>query len=111
MYIYIYMCVFVCLCIIRVSCTPQKGRALHDAGRRRPLLPTPGFDSRSVSEIFGGQSGTVTGFSPSTWVYGCHYHSTIAPHLHLHIALTRTNGLNLGTFQKAVLLSTSGHIV
>jgi hypothetical protein len=35
---------------------------------------------RSVSGIFGGQSVTGTGFSASTEVFPCHYHSTSIPY-------------------------------
>ena len=34
----------------------------------------------STCYICGGQSGTGTGLSPSTWVFLCHYHSTNVPY-------------------------------
>ena len=34
----------------------------------------------SSFEIFGGQSGTESDFSPSTSIFPCRYHFTIAPH-------------------------------
>jgi hypothetical protein len=40
----------------------------------------PGFDPGSLHvEFVVGQSGTRTGFSPSTWVFPCQFHSTGAP--------------------------------
>jgi hypothetical protein len=38
------------------------------------LLRSPGFDPR----IFGGQNGTAKGFSPSTLLFPCQYHSNNA---------------------------------
>jgi len=45
----------------------------------------------SPSNLCGGQIGTVTGFSPSTLVFPCHYHSTIAPYPFIHLPPTLYN--------------------
>jgi hypothetical protein len=52
------------------------GRAMAQAVSRRPLTE----ESRvGPCGICGGQSGTGTGFSPSTSVFPCQFHSTGAP--------------------------------
>jgi hypothetical protein len=74
----------------------QEGRSTAQAVSRRPLTAEARVLSRaSPCGICGGQSGTMTGFSPSTSVFPCHFHSTGAPlqgktektnHLHHRIA-------------------------
>jgi hypothetical protein len=56
------------------------GCAMAQAVRRRPLTAEARVRSWvSPCEICGGQSGTGTGFSPSTSVFPCQFHSTGAP--------------------------------
>jgi hypothetical protein len=50
------------------------GRAMAQAVSRRPLTT----EARPCG-ICGGQSGTGTGFSPSTSGLTCQFHSTVAP--------------------------------
>ena len=58
--------------------------------------------------IYGGHSGTVTGFCPGISIFPCHY---IPPlfhtHIHLNVALTRRKGRRLDTFQKAEIFCKS----
>jgi hypothetical protein len=57
-----------------------KGRAMAEAVSRRPATAETRVRSRvSPYGICGGQSGTGTGFSPSTSVFPCQFHSTGAP--------------------------------
>ena len=56
------------------------GRAMAQAVSRRPLSAEARVRSRvSPCEIRGGQSGTGTGFSPSTSAFYCQFHSIGAP--------------------------------
>jgi hypothetical protein len=79
-----------------VQAKAKLGRAVAQAVSRRPPTAEARVRSRvSPCGIFGGQSGTVTGFSPSTSVFPCQFHSTAVPllrkgqknnnhHRHLH---------------------------
>jgi hypothetical protein len=56
------------------------GRAMAPAVSRQPLTAEARVRSRvSLCGICGGQSGTWTGFSPSTSVFPFQFHSTGAP--------------------------------
>jgi hypothetical protein len=58
----------------------DKGRAMAQAVSRRPSTAESRVRSRvSPCGVCGGQSGTGTGFSPSTLVFPCQFHSTGAP--------------------------------
>jgi hypothetical protein len=56
---------------------PLHCRAMAQAVSRRPPTAEARFRSRLIPcGICGGQSGTGTGFSPSTSVFSCQFHST-----------------------------------
>jgi hypothetical protein len=58
-----------------------KGRAMAQAVSRWPLTSEARVRARvDPCGICGGQSGTGTGFSPSSSVFPCQYHSTVAPY-------------------------------
>jgi hypothetical protein len=57
----------------------HSGRAMAQVVSRRPLTAEARVRARvNARGICGGQSGTGTGFSPSSSVFPCQYHSTVA---------------------------------
>jgi hypothetical protein len=60
------------------------GRATAQAVSRRFLIAWARIRTRiNPYGICGGPSGTGTGFSPSSSVFPCQYHSTVALHTHI----------------------------
>jgi hypothetical protein len=67
-----------------------EGRAMAQVVSRRPLTAEARVRARvNPCGICGAQSGTGTGFSPSSSVLPCQYHSTVA--LQTHIILGMRN--------------------
>jgi hypothetical protein len=59
-----------------------EGHAMQQAISRRPVTEAARIRSQaSPSENYCLQIGNGTGFSPSTWVFSCKYHSTNVPYL------------------------------
>jgi hypothetical protein len=77
----------------------QVGRATAQAVSRRPLAAEARVRARvSPCGICGGQSGTGTGFSSSSSVFHCQYHSTVA--LQTHIIWGMNNMSVIGSSSK-----------
>jgi hypothetical protein len=60
------------------------GRAMAQVVSRRPVSSEARVRARvNPCGISGGQSGTGTGFSPSSSVFPCQYHSTFAIQIYI----------------------------
>jgi hypothetical protein len=64
--------------------TQRPGRSMAQAVCRRPLTAETQVRARvSPCGICGGQSGTGTAFSSSSYVFLCQFHSTVALHTYV----------------------------
>jgi hypothetical protein len=62
-----------------------QGRVMAQVVSRRPLTEEACVRARvNPCGICGGQSGTGTGFSPSSSVFPCQYHSTVTLQTHIN---------------------------
>jgi hypothetical protein len=76
----VYLAPGICARHRRCWVSNELGRAMAQAVSHRSLTAQARIRSRlSPCGICGGQSGTGTGFSPSTSVFPCQFHSTGAP--------------------------------
>jgi hypothetical protein len=69
--------------MISITVSSRKGRAVVQVISCRPVTAEARVGARvNAYGICGGQSGTGTGFSPSSSVFLCQYHSTVALQTH-----------------------------
>ena len=72
------VCVFVCVCVVCIYIY-NSSQFLDQAISRLPVPAKYRVRSHVTHcKICGGRAGTVTGFSPSTPILPCQYHSTNA---------------------------------
>ena len=86
-------------------------RVMAQAVSRRPVTAKDSVQNQvSLCEICGGQSGTVTGFSPSTSVIPYQYHSNNAPYPFIHLPPTLYNiSLPVLQFSPVITIPTMLH--
>jgi hypothetical protein len=70
----------------------SRGRAMAEAVSRLSLTAKTRVQCQATScGIYGGQSGTGSGFCSRASVFLCHYHSTNAAHSFIHVSSTVHN--------------------
>jgi hypothetical protein len=72
-----------------------RNRSMHQAVSRRSLDAEAWVQSQTnLCGICGGHISIETGFSPSTSMFYCHYHSTDVPYSFTHLSTTLQNDSN-----------------
>jgi hypothetical protein len=72
------------ICVISISFNTMAGSAMAQAVGRRPLTAESRVRAQvNLCGLCTGQSGTGTGFSPSSSVFPRQYNSTVALHTHI----------------------------